>query len=237
MSTIDIPTALGAQQQARLTALEGRAVVHAAGLFVPASSGAPWPGRATSAVVDGDSPGTLAVPGIKTSDRLQGVIDLASPAANLTDEFTIPADGEIDNTGGTDTTGDRLLVQWAGGYTLTGMAFDPDEDEKTGCTLWAPLDFGVPRVFMLVLAETFEEGTCRWFCNDDLGTGTDVALPGGAISEMTGWYSSLVWTPITGIDQQVCFMSFGRDADHVNDDLPEDAAVIALLVLEEEVEV
>jgi len=51
------------------------------------------------------------VTGILTGDTLVGVIDVTTPAA-LTSEFTVSDDDEIDNTGGTNTTGKNLLVTW-----------------------------------------------------------------------------------------------------------------------------
>lgn len=68
-------------------------------------------------VVTGGSAGNFTVTGIKQGDELVAVIQLDrdSTAANisladLTSEFTITADDTINNTSGTATTGDKLLV-------------------------------------------------------------------------------------------------------------------------------
>lgn len=68
-------------------------------------------------VIAGGAAGALTVTGIATTDTLIGVIrfDLDATASNidvddLTSEFSITAADTIDNTGGTATTGDKLLV-------------------------------------------------------------------------------------------------------------------------------
>lgn len=70
-----------------------------------------------TAVIAGGSAGAHTVTGIATEDTLLAVhrVDLDGTAANidyddLTSEFSISAANTIDNTGGTDTTGDKLAV-------------------------------------------------------------------------------------------------------------------------------
>lgn len=74
-------------------------------------------------LVDGGAAGEIAVAGIKKGDQLVAVIESADSSAALTDrtsEFVancdpgqiITKDGVIDNTGGTATTNDDLLVTW-----------------------------------------------------------------------------------------------------------------------------
>lgn len=72
--------------------------------------------------VAGGAAGDISVAGIKVNDTLIGVARLDRDAApaniNLTTlnaEFIIKSDGVINNTGGTNTTGDALLVFWQTG--------------------------------------------------------------------------------------------------------------------------
>lgn len=64
-----------------------------------------------STAVAGSTPGDFTVTGIATTDKLVAVIDLTA-GADLTAEFTITAANTINNGGGTDTSGDNLLVLW-----------------------------------------------------------------------------------------------------------------------------
>ena len=75
------------------------------------------------ALVDGGAAGAIAVTGIKAGDQLVSVMESAVTSAVLTDrtaEFVlntdsgqiIRVDGYIDNTDGTATTNDSLLVTW-----------------------------------------------------------------------------------------------------------------------------
>lgn len=69
------------------------------------------PGTFTRAVIAGGAAGDHTVMGIAPADVLVAVLDLTTPA-DLTSECTISATDTINNTGGTDTTGDDLLVWW-----------------------------------------------------------------------------------------------------------------------------
>lgn len=60
-------------------------------------------------VIGGGAAGDHTVSGIKTRDVLKWVLNLTDNA-DLTDEFSITGDDTINNDGGTDTTGDTLLV-------------------------------------------------------------------------------------------------------------------------------
>ena len=75
------------------------------------------------ALVSGGAAGEIAVADIKKGDQLVGVMESAATSAILTDrtsEFVantdsgwiVRRDGYIDNTSGTATTGDSLLVTW-----------------------------------------------------------------------------------------------------------------------------
>ncbi len=70
------------------------------------------------AVVAGGAAGNITVTGIKTTDTLGAVLRLVGAATtmtnitDLTSEFTITATNTINNTAGTATTADKLLVLW-----------------------------------------------------------------------------------------------------------------------------
>ena len=68
-------------------------------------------------LVTGGSAGNHTVTGITTSDEISWVGHLSTAAAiatlaDLTSEFSITATNTINNTGGTDTTSDQLMVIW-----------------------------------------------------------------------------------------------------------------------------
>jgi hypothetical protein len=67
-------------------------------------------------LINGGAAGDHAISGITAADELVTVLQLAADAhlnnmADLTSEFTVGA-GKINNTDGTNTTGDKLLVVW-----------------------------------------------------------------------------------------------------------------------------
>jgi len=84
------------------------------------------PAAIVSAIVDGGSAGAITITGIAAIDTLLSVhrLDVAADtgtsatgnkiqaAIDLTSEFSISAADAISNTGGTDTTGDRLIVTY-----------------------------------------------------------------------------------------------------------------------------
>lgn len=69
-------------------------------------------------VIDGGSAGNHTVTGIEVGDVLVAVIQFVDDGTQLTDvadltgEFSIDSADTIDNAGGTDTSGDHLLVIW-----------------------------------------------------------------------------------------------------------------------------
>lgn len=72
------------------------------------------------AVIAGGAAGDLTVTGIGSGDQLLAVIRLNRDAtaanidlSNVTSEFSVTAANTINNTGGTNTTGDALMVVWA----------------------------------------------------------------------------------------------------------------------------
>lgn len=78
------------------------------------------PGTLHVAVITGGAAGNLTVTGIDPSDTLIEVLQYigagvaVTDIANLTAEFTITADDTINNGGGTNTTGSKLVVRWIG---------------------------------------------------------------------------------------------------------------------------
>jgi hypothetical protein len=65
--------------------------------------------------IAGGSAGAHTVTDIKVQDQLISVLEVATSTAAVTDltsEFSISADATIDNTGGTDTSSDSLIVTW-----------------------------------------------------------------------------------------------------------------------------
>lgn len=68
------------------------------------------------AVAAGATAGDFTVTGIAVGDQLVGVVRMigagtaVTDVSNLTAEFTITGANKINNTGGTDTTGSKLLV-------------------------------------------------------------------------------------------------------------------------------
>lgn len=76
------------------------------------------------AVVSGAVAGAVTVTGITTDDALLKVINL-DDGADLTSEFAISDADEIDNTGGTDTDTDLLLVVYRNASgTLAGCVVE-----------------------------------------------------------------------------------------------------------------
>jgi len=67
-----------------------------------------WPDIVYTAVA-GAVAGDVAVADIRTVDRLLAVLDTVA-GADLTAEFTITADGTINNAAGTSSAGNALLV-------------------------------------------------------------------------------------------------------------------------------
>lgn len=64
--------------------------------------------------IAGGSTGAHTFSKIKKGDQLVGVTHhtIASLPEDLTDEFTITADGEISNDGGTDTSSNFIIATW-----------------------------------------------------------------------------------------------------------------------------
>ena len=75
-------------------------------------------------LANGTTAGAVALPGIALNDIIifvQSQDRTTGAVADLTSEFSISAVDEIDNSGGTDTTGDNLFIRY----------FDRDFQEQT----------------------------------------------------------------------------------------------------------
>jgi hypothetical protein len=68
-------------------------------------------GGNSQTLATGAAAGDITVTGILADDVLKSVINLTD-GTDVTSEFTVTADDTINNTGGTATTGDTLLVVW-----------------------------------------------------------------------------------------------------------------------------
>ncbi|PAZ15677.1 hypothetical protein CLM62_12840 [Streptomyces sp. SA15] len=72
----------------------------------------------TQAVVAGAAAGNVTVTGVKTRDQLVSVLRAVGGGVDVTDvtdltaEFTISAANTVNNTGGTATTGSKLIVTY-----------------------------------------------------------------------------------------------------------------------------
>lgn len=73
--------------------------------------------------ISGGAAGNHTVTGIKTTDKLISVMHWTPTTlvpAQLLSEFSITAAGTINNTGGTDTTGDFLVVMYLSAHARGG---------------------------------------------------------------------------------------------------------------------
>jgi len=72
------------------------------------------PGAWKTTLIDGGTAGDHTVTGIATDDHIKEVLHYTSGAltADLTSQFSISAADTINNDGGTDTSGDKLLVRY-----------------------------------------------------------------------------------------------------------------------------
>ena len=128
-------TALGIAQ---VTAAEAIAAGQAVAADAEGKAVVAAEGGTQSALIDGGAAGELDLAAIGANDTLIVVIQLSKDnakgvedAADLTSEFSVAA-GTIDNTGGTATTGDKLLVLWSTrrvtvGRALSAAAADGDD--------------------------------------------------------------------------------------------------------------
>lgn len=62
--------------------------------------------------VAGAGAGNITVTGIAVGDRIVSVQRVDAAGANLASEFTVTAANTINNTGGTSTAGQVLLIMW-----------------------------------------------------------------------------------------------------------------------------
>ena len=69
------------------------------------------PPLVTVGVITGGAAGSHTLAAIRPKDEIISVINL-NDAVDLTSEFSITGSGTIDNTGGTATTGDQLMIHY-----------------------------------------------------------------------------------------------------------------------------
>lgn len=69
-------------------------------------------GEIRVAHVAGAAAGDVTVTGIKKGDKLIAVVRIDAAGANLVAEFSVKADNTINNTGGTSTAAQTILVMW-----------------------------------------------------------------------------------------------------------------------------
>lgn len=69
-------------------------------------------GELRLAHVAGAAAGDVTVTGIKKGDKLVAVVRIDAAGANLVEEFSVTADDTINNTGGTSTAAQTILVIW-----------------------------------------------------------------------------------------------------------------------------
>jgi hypothetical protein len=108
----------------------GKVQSDATGRAIPATAS-----TVRQAVIAGGAAGAHVATGILTTDRLVSVVQLNRDGtaaniniADLTSEFAISDDDEIDNAGGTATTGDSLLVTWETEVAVRGIALEAAAD-------------------------------------------------------------------------------------------------------------
>lgn len=69
-------------------------------------------GMIRRAHVAGAAAGDMTVTGILLGDKLISVVRIDAAGADLVSEFTVTAADTINNTGGTSTAGQTVLVEW-----------------------------------------------------------------------------------------------------------------------------
>lgn len=135
--------------------IDGAAEIEAGGTItrgqrvVPDSDGkavAATPASIVQTIIAGGAAGAHVVTGIETTDTLLAVIeidatDASETFADLTSEFTISDDDEIDNAAGTTTTGSGLLVTYRKALKRSpGIAAQSMASGDIGSVILAPAD-------------------------------------------------------------------------------------------------
>jgi hypothetical protein len=223
------------------------AVIYPAGLFTGSQLGNKFPARSRPHLtsIAGGSAGNHSVPDIGATDDLAGVLCLNrdSTASNiditdLTSEFTISADGTINNSGGTNTTGDTLLVSYATppGTQLAGLPYPADEVSKGTLPLLVPAAWSSVTISILGLAGSLGEGTVRLGWGGDTPTDTvDIDVDLYYLGPLE-FDPAPAWNPLSGVlaDYQFTQFSLYRFGQAVEDDLAEPFCVIFVILTEGE---
>lgn len=216
------------------------AVFYQAGGFVPATNGGKFPGRSRqySALISGGSAGAHTVSGITVDDDLDEVLHFTSGALTslLTDEFSISDADEINNTSGTDTTGDQLLVRYTrrGNFDLTGLTFPDGETTKAAMLLSAPASWPSVDINVIGIAESFGSGDVVFYESGSTGTATITvaAFYGGVLDFDTAptWTTQGSSSPLAGFQTcQLALSRLGASTDPA-DTLAEGFAVLCVVL-------
>lgn len=204
-------------------------MVFPAGDFVNATDGGQFPGRqrAFSPVIAGGAAGDHTVTGITVNDELIGVTRYVgagvavTDVADLTDEFTISDADEINNTGGTNTTGDKLVVSYMrrGGYNLTGLEFPAATDEKAAMPLLAFAGWSTVDIHIVGIASAFGSGTVR-MAHANVGDFVDIEVAAFYVGPLD-FPTGPTWSPGAGVfaGYKTAQLPLLRVGSHVNDDL------------------
>lgn len=191
----------------------------------------PGRGRVFSTTISGGSAGAHAVTGITFDDDIVAVLHFTSGAltTDLTSEFTISDNDEIDNTSGTDTTGDQLFVVWSapGNYKQAGMSFPTDIRTRAVMPLLAPASWPSVRIDVLALADNFGSGNVMLEQGAPGGGDTvTVTCTNVYVGELA--FTGPTWSPGSGVfaDYQFAQLPIARYGDNVADTLNEGFSVL-----------
>lgn len=219
---------------------DGRALVRTwgGGDFIAPTNGGKFPGRPRHlhALISGGSAGAHTATGITVDDDLDEVLHFTSGAltADLTAEFTISDADEIDNTGGTDTSSDQLLVRWTtrGNWDSGGLTFPAGEDTKAVVYLEAPVSWPSVEIHAALFGETFGSGTARL----DQGAGGNVfEVPvAGVYMGILDFPTGPTWSPGWGEFSHLQLAQFPlhRLGSHEDDTLEQGLTVVKITVAE-----
>lgn len=218
------------------------AVIYPAAMFTGSQLQNGFPGRAIPhlTAIAGGSAGDHTVLGVASADDLAGVLRLNrdGTASNidvtdLTSEFSISAADTINNAGGTDTTGDTLIVSWSSspGTQQAGIPYSATVQQKATAPVFVPKSWPSVDISVVALAGQFGSGGVRLgqggSPGDDAVTVTVAASYVGVLSFPTGPTWSAGFGPVA--DYQFTQFSLSRLPDHGDDTLAEPFCVLAVV--------
>lgn len=216
-------------------------VIYPAGNFTGSQLDNKFPARAipTMTAIAGGAAGDHTVTGLGATDDLAGVLRLNrdGTAANIdiTDisaEFTVTAADTINNTGGTNTTGDSLLVSYSSppGTQLTGMPFPDAVESKAAMPLLAPLSWATVDISILGIATSFGSGNVR-MSQGGTSDAVTIAVAASFVGELA-FPTGPTWAPGSGVLSgfQFAQLILHRDGGHVADTLTQGFAVLFVVL-------